>query len=134
MVLRKRQVMITRFSCIGTLILLLVAWTCPAFSEPYSPSCASAVENVIKARKDLLPYQQAMDLARSYERQAFAELAVCTGGGIFSVTKAFACNDASWQAPQRTKEVIVAEDTYLQGRKAFEEVFERARQTCLVEP
>jgi hypothetical protein len=68
-----------------------------------------------------------MDLARARERGAYAELAVCTGGGIFSVNKAFACNDASWQAPQRTKEVIAAEDEYLQGRKEFEERFEHAR-------
>jgi hypothetical protein len=72
-----------------------------------------------------------MDLARSQERQAYAELTVCTRGEIFSVNKAFACNDASWQAPQRTKEVIAAEDAYLQARKEFEEVFEQARAVCL---
>ena len=123
--------MSTRFSCFGTLILLLIVWTCPVFSEPYSPACESAVEKVFKARKNLRPYQEAIDLARSYERQAYAELAVCTGGGIFSVNKAFACNDASWQAPQRTKEVIAAEDAYLQARKEFEQVFEQARAVCL---
>jgi hypothetical protein len=75
-----------------------------------------------------------MDLARARERGAYAELAVCTRDGIFTVTKAFACNDASWQAPQRTKEVIAAEDAYLQGRKEFEEVFEQARRVCLIDP
>jgi hypothetical protein len=91
--------MIKRFSCIGTLTLLLVAWTCPALSEPYSPSCESAVEKVFKARQNLIPSQQAIDITRSRERGAYAELAVCTSGGIFTVTKAYACNDASWQAP-----------------------------------
>ncbi len=126
--------MIKLFYPIGTLTLLLVAWPCPAFSEPYSPACASAVEKVINARKDLLPYQRTMELARAHERGAYAELAVCTRGGIFNVTKAYACNDASWQAPQRTKNVIAAEDAYLQGRKAFAELFEKARTVCLLEP
>ena len=126
--------MITRFFCLGTLILLLIVWTCPVFSEPYSPACESAVEKVFKARKDLIAYQQTLDLARSYERQAYAELAVCTRGGIYNLMKAYACNDASWQAPLRTKEVIAAEDAYLQERQAFEESFERAREVCLSEP
>jgi hypothetical protein len=47
------------------------------------------------------------------------------------VTKAFACNDASWQAPKRTKDVITAEEDYLQGRKDFEELFEQGREVCL---
>jgi hypothetical protein len=123
--------MITRFSFFSVLALLLFTWTCPAFSEPYLPSCVSAVEQVIKARKNLLPYQRTMELARANERGAYAELAVCTRGGIFSVSKAYACNDASWQAPQRTKEVIAAEDAYVQERKAFEELFEKARAVCL---
>jgi hypothetical protein len=127
-------VMIKLFYCIGTLTLLLVAWPCPAYNEPYSPACESAVETVIKARETLIPYQRSLELAQARERGAYAELAVCTGGGIFSVTKAFACNDASWQAPQRTKDVIAAEDAYLQGRKDFEELFEQARRVCLIDP
>lgn len=51
--------------------------------------------------------------------------------GIFSVRQALACNDASWQAPQWTKEVIEAEDQYAQEPKAFEEAFEQGSQTCL---
>ena len=36
--------------------------------------------------------------------------------------------------PDRTKKVIAAEDQYLQERYAFEELFEQAKQTCLLEP
>jgi hypothetical protein len=72
--------MMKHFSCIGTFTLLLVAWTFPAFSEPYAPSCESVVEKVFKVRKALIPYQKTLDLARARERGLYAELAVCTGG------------------------------------------------------
>ena len=91
--------MIKLFYFIGTLALLHIAWPCPAFSEPYSPACESAVEKLHKARNALIPYQKTMELAIARERGAYAELAVCTRGGIFSVTKAYACNEASWKAP-----------------------------------
>ena len=105
-----------------------------AVSEPYSPSCQIAVEKVIKARKDLLLYHRTLELAEAQERGAYADLAVCAGGGIYSVDRAFACNDASWKAPQRTKDVIKAEDDYFQERKTFEKFFEHARETCLFDP
>ena len=75
-----------------------------------------------------------MELAIVRERGAYAELAVCTGGGIYSVYKAAACNEATWKAPERTKDMIAAEDQYQQEVKAFEELFERARHTCLGNP
>jgi hypothetical protein len=126
--------MIKHFSCSGAIFLLLLALSFPAFSEPYSPSCQTAVERVIKAQKFLIPFQRTIELSRASERIAYAELAVCAGGGIFSVNKAFACNEASWKAPQQTKEVIAAEDEYLQNRNAFEELFEQAGMACLPEP
>lgn len=119
------------FWIIGTLTLAFFAFTLPASSEPYAPSCERAVEKVRKARKDLIPYQRTIELARASERLAYADLAVCARGGIFSVGKAVACNEASWKAPLRTKEVIVAEDEYLQSWKEFEERFEYARAICL---
>ena len=123
-----------RFSIIGTLTLLFFACTLPASSEPYAPSCERAIEKVRKARKDMVPYQLTIELARASERLAYADLAVCARGGIFSLGKAVACNEASWKAPLQTKELIVAEDEYLQGRKEFEERFEQARAVCLHEP
>ena len=112
-------------------ILLLPAVT---FSEPFSFSCGMALEKVHKARNALMPYKRTMELARAREREAYGELTICTGGGIFSVEKATRCSEATWQAPERTKQVIDAEDQYLQGRKAFEELFEQARIACLFEP
>lgn len=105
-----------------------------AFTQPYNPSCGTALEKVHKARKALLPYQRTMELARARERKAYGELTICTGGGIYSVDKAVRCNEATWQAPERTIKVIDAEEQYRQGRQTFEELFEQARQECLLEP
>ncbi len=114
-----------------TLILLTSALT---FSEPFGVSCGMALEKVHKARKALIPYQRTMELARARELEAYGELTICTGGGIFSVEKAIRCNEATWQAPGRTEQVVDAENQYLQRRKAFEELFEQARLACLFEP
>jgi hypothetical protein len=114
-----------------SLIVLLPSAT---FPEPYNPSCGSALERVDKARKALVPYQRTMELAGARERKAYGELTICTGGGIYSVDKAVRCNEATWQAPERTRKVIDAEDQCRQGRKAFEELFEQARKECLYEP
>ena len=115
-------------------LLLLLTWTCPAVSEPYSPSCGIAVEKVIKARKNLIAYQRTLQSARNRERVAYADLAVCARGGIFNVGRAVACNQASWKAPTRTKEVIEAEEDYRQARNDFEKSFEYAEQSCLLTP
>lgn len=80
-----------------------------------------------------MPYQRTMELAQARERKAYGELSICTGGGIYSVDKAVRCNEATWQAPERTRKVIDAEDEYFQERKAFEEFFEQAKQECLFE-
>jgi hypothetical protein len=119
---------------IGLPLLLLLAWSCPAGSEPYAPSCGLAVEKVIKTRKNLIPYQRTLQLARSRERVAYADLAVCERGGIFSVGRAVACNQASWKAPTRTREVIEAEENYLEARNDFEKSFEYAGESCLFTP
>jgi hypothetical protein len=118
---------------LAVLSLLLVS---PAmtFPELYDPSCGTALEKVHKARKALVPYQRTMELAKARERKAYGELTICTGGGIFSVGKAVRCNEAKWQAPEMTRKAIDTEDQYLQGRKAFEELFEQARRECLLEP
>ena len=105
-----------------------------AFTQPYNPSCGTALEKLHKARKALLSYQRTMELARARERKAYGELTICTGGGIYSVDKAVRCSEATWQAPERTRKVIDAEDQYRQGRQTFEELFEQARQECLLEP
>ncbi|MEO6201935.1 MAG: hypothetical protein ABIU05_05430 [Nitrospirales bacterium] len=126
--------MIKFFYGVSISLLLLLTWTRPAVSEPYSPSCEIAVEKVIKARKNLIAYQGTLQSARNRERVAYADLAVCAGGGIFSVGRAVACNQASWKAPARTKEVIEAEEDYRQARNEFEKSFEYAGQSCLLTP
>lgn len=69
------------FTVIGILPLLFFACTLPASSEPYSPSCESAVEKLHKARQTLIPSQRTIELARASEQLAYADLAVCAGGG-----------------------------------------------------
>ncbi len=115
--------------------IVCLIWVIPSitFSEPYHSSCGTALEKVHKARKSLIPYQRTMELAQARERKAYGELTICTGGGIYSVTKAVSCNEATWQAPEHTRKAIDAEDDYLQGRKIFEELFEQAKQECLSE-
>jgi hypothetical protein len=119
--------LVTLFSVSSTLTL-------PVFGEPTSPSCESALEKVGKARNALIPFRRTVELARARERGAYGELTVCAGGGIFSANKALRCSEWQWQAPQRTKDVIEAEDQYIQGRKEFEELFYQAGQTCLSDP
>ena len=90
---------------------------------------------VYKARKALIPFQHSMEGARIHERVALGEtLLTCVAGGIFSVQRAQRCSQSTWEAPQRIKETLEAEDVYLQGRRAFEEKLEWARQVCPVEP
>jgi len=113
---------------------LVLLWVLSLKAEPYSPSCETALEKLHKAREALVPYRRTMELARARERGAYGEIAICTGGGTFSAQKALRCEMAIWQAPEQTKKVIDAEDQYVQGRYAFEELFERAKQTCLLEP
>ena len=121
------------FYLLGIISLMLMS-SATTFAEPYSASCETALEKVHKARKALVPFRRTMELARAQERGAYGELAVCSGGGIFSAGKAIRCNEAQWQAPKRTNEVIEAEDAYLQGRRAFAEQLEWVKQICLLEP
>lgn len=113
---------------------LVLLGALPLKAEPYSPSCETALEKLHKAREALLPYRRTMELARAREHGAYGEIAICSGGGIYTAQKALRCEMAIWQAPEQTKKVIAAEDQYIQGRFAFEELFERAKQACLLEP
>ncbi len=120
--------------CLLAIISLVLMCSAPTFAEPYSASCGTALEKVSKARKALIPFQRAMERARIHERVALGETLVCVPGGIYSVQRAQRCSRATWEAPQRIKETLEAEDVYLQGRRVFEERLERAKQVCLLEP
>ena len=75
-----------------------------------------------------------MERARIHERVALGETLVCVPGGIYSVQRAQRCSRATWEAPQKIKETLEAEDVYLQGRRVFEERLAWVRQVCLLEP
>lgn len=122
------------FSLLAMLSLILVS-SATTFAEPYSASCGTALEKLHKARTALIPFQRSMELAQIHERVALGEtLMMCTPGGIYSVERAQRCNQTTWEAPQRIKETLEAEDVYLQGRRAFEEQLEWVRRICLLEP
>ena len=101
---------------------LMFMWAVSLNAEPYSPSCETALEKLHKAREALVPYRRTMELARARER------------GAYSAQKALRCEMAIWQVPEQTKKVMAAEDQYSQVRYAFEELFEQAKRTCLLEP
>ena len=120
--------------CLFAIISLVLVCSAPTFAEPYSASCGTALGKLSKARKVLIPFQRAMELARIHERVALGETWVCVPGGIYSVQRAQRCSWATWEAPQRIKETLDAEDVYLQGRRVFEDQLERTRRICLLEP
>ncbi len=120
--------------CLLAIISLVLVSSTTTFAEPYSASCGTALEKVSKARKALIPFQRAMERARIHERVALGETLVCVPGGIYSVQRAQRCSRATWEAPQRIKETLEAEDVYLQGRRVFEERLAWVRQVCLLEP
>ena len=122
------------FYLLAIISVMLVSST-TTFAEPYSVSCDAALEKLHKARKALIPFQRAVELARIRERVALSEsLWLCAPGGIFNVKRAQRCSQSTWEAPQRIKETLEAEDVYLQGRRAFEEKLEWVGQVCPVEP
>jgi hypothetical protein len=117
------------------IISLMLVSSATTFAEPYSASCGMALEKLYKAQKVLIPFQRSMELAQIHERVALSEtLLTCMPGGIYSVQRAQRCSQATWEAPQRIKETLEAEDVYLQGRRVFEEQLAWVRQVCLLEP
>jgi hypothetical protein len=116
------------------IISLMLVSSNGTFAETYFASCDAALEKLHKARNALIPFQRSMEHARIHERVALGETLTCGPGGIVSVQRAQRCSQSTWEAPQRIKETLEAEDVYLQERRAFEEKLEWARQVCLLEP
>ncbi len=122
------------FSLLVILSLMVVS-SATTYAEPYSVSCGLAIGKLHKARTVLIPFQRAMERARIHERVALSEsLSMCAPGGIYSVQRAQRCNQSTWEAPQRVKETLEAEDVYLQGRRVFAERLAWVEQVCLLEP
>ncbi len=121
--------------CLFAFISVMLVSSTTTFAKPHSVSCDIAIEKLYKARKALIPFQRSVELARIRERVALSEsLWLCAPGGIFNVKRAQRCSQSTWEAPQRIKETLEAEDVYLQGRRAFEEKLEWVKQVCPVEP
>ena len=117
------------------LVSVLLMFPATTYAEPYSVSCGLAIEKLSKARKALVPYQRAMELARIHERVVLTESVVmCAPGGVYSVQRAQRCNQSTFEAPQRVKETLEAEDAYLQGRRTFQERLAWVEKICLLEP
>ena len=121
------------FYLLATISVLLVSSTA-TFAETYFASCSTALEKLHKARNTLIPFQRSMERARIHERVALGETLTCGPGKIYSVQRAQRCSRATWEAPQRIKETLEAEDVYLQKRRAIEEQLEWIKQICLLEP
>jgi len=121
------------FYLFAIISVMLVSSTV-TFAEPYYTPCGAVLEKLHKARKAMIPLNRAVERARTRERVALSEsLWMCAPGGIFNVKRAQRCSQSTWEAPQRIKETLEAEDNYLQGRRAFEEKLEWVRQVCPVE-
>ncbi len=116
------------------IISLMLVPSTTTFAETYFASCSTGLEKLHKARNALIPFQRSMERARIHERVALGETLTCGPGGIVSVQRAQRCSRATWEAPQRIKETLEAEDVYLHERRAFEEKREWTKQLCLLEP
>ena len=121
------------FYLLAIIGLVLVSSTA-TFAETYFASCSTALEKLHKARKALIPFQRSMERARIHKRVALGKTLTCGPGGIVSLQRAQRCSRATWEAPQRIKETLEAEDVYLQERRAFEVKLEWVKQVCPVEP
>ena len=122
------------FYPIAIISLMLVSSTA-TFAETYFAPCSTALEKLHTARNALIPFQRAVELARIRERVALSEsLWLCAPGGIFNVKRAQRCSQSTWEAPQRIKETLEAEEVYLQKRRALEEKLEWTKRICLLEP
>ena len=116
------------------IISLVLMPSTATFAETYFASCSTALEKLHTARNALIPFQRSMERARMHERVALGETVTCGPRGIVSLQRAQRCSRATWEAPQRIKETLEAEDVYLQERRAFEEKREWTKQICLLEP
>jgi hypothetical protein len=89
---------------------------------------------VDKAQKALVPFRRTIEHARAHEYGANGEAVACIGGSRFGVDKPIRCKKSQWQAPTPTKDDLAAVAQYRQERHAFDELFQQAKQICLLEP
>jgi hypothetical protein len=116
------------------IISLLLLSTPTIFAAPSSPSCEIALEKIDTARKALLPFRRILEMVRAHEHGANGEAAACIGEDRWKVEKPVRCREMQWQAPSPTKGDLAAVDQYRQDRRAFEDLFTKAKRICLLEP
>lgn len=120
-------------SCLAIISLAVVS-SPPTFAEPYSPSCEIALERIDAARKALVPFRRTMEMARAREYGAYGEAEACVAGSRIGENKPAYCAKSQWHSPKPDKIALAAMDQYQEGRQAFEELFQQAKQICLLEP
>lgn len=116
------------------ILSLAVVFSTPAFAEPYTPSCDIALEKIDTARKALVPFRRTMEMARAHQYGAYGEAEVCVTGSRIGGDKPVICSKSQWHSPKPDKFALADIDQYRQERQAFEELFQQAKQICLLEP
>ncbi|MCA9420410.1 MAG: hypothetical protein KC592_05295 [Nitrospira sp.] len=123
-----------KFACALSTLCVVLGFTGSASAEPYSPSCEIALERIDTARKALVPFRRTLEMARAREYGANGKSMACIVGGRFGGDKPSPCRRSQWQAPTPTKDDLAAVKQYHQQKQSFEELFNQARQTCLLAP
>ncbi len=118
---------------LAILSLAVLSFT-PTFAEPYSPSCEIALEKIETARKALVPFRRAMEMARAHQHGAYGEAEVCVTGSRIGGDKPGMCSKSQWHSPKPDKFALADIDEYRQKSQAFEELFQQAKQICLLAP
>ncbi len=113
---------------------LAVVFSTLTFAQPYSPSCEIALERMNTARKALVPFRRTMEMARAHQSGAYGEAEACVARRRDGVDKPVYCSKSQWHSPKPDKFALAAIDQYRQERQTFEELFQQAKQICLLEP
>ncbi|WP_447964600.1 hypothetical protein [Nitrospira sp. Ecomares 2.1] len=113
---------------------LAVVFTTPTFAESSSPSCEIMLEKIDTARKALVPFRRTMEMLRAHQSGAYGEAEACVAGSRGSGNQTVICSKSQWHSPKPDKFALAEIDQYRQERRAFEEMFQQAKQICLLEP
>ncbi|MDH3503753.1 MAG: hypothetical protein OEM58_04385 [Nitrospirota bacterium] len=116
------------------ILSLAVVFSTPTFAEPYSPSCQIALERIDTARKALVPFRRTMEMARAHQSGAYGEAEACVVGSRVGGDTPVYCSKSQWHSPKPDAFALAAIDQYRQERHTFEELFQQAKQICLLEP
>ncbi len=116
------------------ILSLAVVFSTPTLAESYSPSCEIALEKIETARKALVPFRRTMEMARAHQYGAYGEAEACVTGSRVDGDKPVICSKSQWHSPKPDTIALADIDQYRQERQAFEELFQQAKQICLLAP